>query len=369
MRSEPDQILELTPDALVVLERFATPARVDEVLPGASAEMLAFIETLVELELLVGPELQPPPYGWEAPLQPMFRLPVWPNVLPGSSPPIVVLGARFDDATSSAYPRGARDGPTALRRAGSSFPLRVRVGVEAAGLPHVELGERMLVGAVMADAGDLVTDPGCAWPVFAAALEARMRLLGERARCLLLGGDHSVTLPALRALAEVHPGGFGVLHFDAHGDLGPVDEPATVTHANVMRHALALPQVAKLVQVGVRGFQALPPERDAYRRFTAADVERDPESIVAAVDPQLPWYVSVDVDVLDPSVAPGTGAPEPDGLRLRQLREALRACLLGRRVVGADLVECHDQPGDRLTGRVGAQIVLELADLMDRGRP
>jgi agmatinase len=224
-----------------------------------------------------------------------------------------------------------------------------------------------LVGVVMADAGDLVTDPGCPWSVFAAALEGRMRKLGERARCLLLGGDHSVTLPALRALADVHPGGFGLLHFDAHGDFGPVDEPTTVTHANVIRHAIALPQVTKLVQVGVRGMQTLPRERDGYRRFTAADVERDPSPIFAAVDDRVPWYVSVDIDVLDPAVAPGTGAPEPDGLRLRQLRELLRGCLLGRRVVGADLVECHDQPGDRLTGRVGAQIVIELADLMHRG--
>ena len=77
----------------------------------------------------------------------------------------------------------------------------------------------------------------------------------------------------------------------------------------------------------------------------------------------IPWYVSVDIDVLDPSVAPATGALEPDGLGLAELRGLLRACLTGRSLVGADLVEVQAQAGDRLTGRAAALVLIDLADL------
>ena len=189
------------------------------------------------------------------------------------------------------------------------------------GLPDLESGHRLLQAIALADAGDLATEPGCTWEQFAGALTERMHILGERAKLLLLGGDHSVTLPALRALAERHPK-FGLLHFDAHGDFGTTQQRDPITHANVMRHALAMPQVAKLVQVGVRGFQTLPSQSERYRRFTAGQVHEDPGSIPEVLDDSLPWYVSVDIDVLDPALAPATGAPEPDGLDLRQMRDS-----------------------------------------------
>jgi agmatinase len=365
VRSWPDRVCELTPDTFSLLAEFKSPRLLDEVVPGASEQHRVVVETLVEIGVLLADGDRPPAYEWAMPAEPLFGLPVWPRVLEGKRRPIVAVGARFDDATLPGYPRGAREGPTALRRASRAFLLRLSGTGPSPGLPRVELGDRTLVGVAMADAGDLIPDVGCSHAEFADGLERRLRVLGERASVLLLGGDHSVALAAIRALVDLHPR-IGVLHFDAHGDFGVETRSPVVTHANVMRHVLAVPQVERLVQVGVRGFQSLPHQSDAYRRFTPEQVRAGVDDIVATIDPDLAWYVSLDIDVLDPAVAPGTGAPEPDGLSYADLRTAIRACTAGRRIIGADLVEVQDIAGDRLTGRVGAQLLIELAAAMDQ---
>ncbi len=364
VRSRPDRVFALTDDTFALLQAFSTAKALVEVLPNASVEQREVVAMLVELGVLLQAEQAPAPYVWAPPRDPIFGLSLWPNVSRGERRPIVVLGARYDDATLSVYPRGARDGPAALRAASLSFPLVPNAAGVVGGFPRVELDDRVLAGVAMADGGDLVPDPTCPWSAFAEGLEQRMELLGATASCLLLGGDHSVSLPAIRALGRRHQR-IGVLHFDAHGDFGVDVGPVTVTHANVMRHVFALPHVTRLVQVGVRGIQSLPSQREDYHRFTPQDLRRDLERVVASLDADLPWYVSVDIDVLDPSVAPGTGALEPGGLSFAELCEAIRACTANRQIIGADLVEVQQVPGDRLTGRVGAHILIELAAAID----
>lgn len=365
LRSWPDQVFSLTADTFSLLEAFATARTLDEVLPGATPDQREVFDTLTEIGVLLRAERAPEPYVWELPRDPLFGLPVWPSKTTGTRRPIVVIGARYDDATLPAYPRGARLGPVALREAGRLFALHPDRNGVVKGFPRVELDDRALAGVAIGDGGDLIPIPACPWPAFAQGLRRRMEALGETATCLLLGGDHSVTLPAITALSARHER-FGVLHFDAHGDFGPGGELAQVTHANVMRHVFALEQVVRLVQVGVRGIQSLPPQSEHYRRFTPRALREHAEQVVESLDPALPWYVSVDIDVLDPSVAPGTGAPEPDGLGLGELCEILRQCVSGRRIIGADLVEVQQVAGDRLTGRVGAQLLIELLAAIDQ---
>lgn len=365
LRCAPDRTVTLTPDGLALLDEFATPRTLEEVLPGANASHREFVAQLVELELLLEDGDAPAPYCWQPPIDPLFGGPVWPRHTTSERSPVVVVGARYDGATLATYPRGSRDGPLALRREAATMRSSIDASGRLLGLPRVEPRGRVLAGAGLGDAGDLVPDPTCPWPEFARALESRLALLGASAKLLLLGGDHSVTLPAIRALTTRHER-IGVLHFDAHGDFGPDNRAELVNHANVMRHVSALEQVHQLVQVGVRGFQALPAERNGYRCFTPRAMRSDIDQIAACLDPELSWYVSVDIDVLDPAVAPGTAAPEPGGASFDELCDTLRRCTEGRQIVGADLVEVRDVPGDRITARVGAHLLAELADALDQ---
>lgn len=364
LRCEPDKILALTPRTFELLRAFSSPRRVEEVLPEASAqanEVRKVLGELGELGVLLHGDDDPAPYAWHPAADPLFGVPGWPRVSRGDHQPIVALGARYDDATLSTYPRGSSAGPLALRRAAHSMRLHSDETGRVRGFPRVEEpGVRVLEGAALADGGDIVPEPACSWAAFARGLEERLEHLGAKAKVLLMGGDHSVTLPALRALATRHRR-MGVLHFDAHGDFGPDRQAHTVNHANVMRHVSALEQVEQLVQVGVRGFQSLPAQRGGYRYFTPRAMRGEIEAIVESLDPELAWYVSLDIDVLDPAVAPATAAPEPGGASFAELCETLTRCVAGRRIIGADLVEVRDVPGERLTGRVGAHLLVELA--------
>lgn len=358
LRSNPDRVFALTPDTIALLDALAQARPLTELLPDPTPEQLAVVDQLVALGLVLEPEQGPAPYAWEPPLQPAFRARRWPGRVGASERPVVIVGACFDATTSSVYPRGASRGPSVLRAAAWDYPLTPEYG-----LPDVDRAEPFLRGAELLDAGDLVVEPGCSFAEFGEALQARLTHLSARASCLLLGGDHGVSLPAIAAAAAHHEQ-LGVLHFDAHADLGVEERPTRVTHANVMRHVVALPQVVSLVQVGLRGIQALPRSRAGYATFSVGAARREPEAIVAAMRTDIPWYISVDIDVLDPAVAPATGAPEPDGFMLAELRGLLRRCSAEVRVVGADLVEVQQLPGDRLTGRAGALIMLELAELL-----
>ena len=367
LRSAPDRLFSLTDDTFALLGAFVHDGcAFEEALPGASAEQRQAIATLIELGVLLREQDQVPPWGWELPAVPLFGLPLWPRRPRGERCPIVALGARYDDATLPVYPRGARGGPQALRRAAQLMSMATVRDGRLAGLPSLAHGgEALLAGAVMADGGDLVAEPGCSSVDYFGALETRMTNLAAEAKLLLVGGDHSLSLPALRALSTRHRS-FGVLHFDAHSDLGAKGPATPLTHANVMGHVAGLDAVQRLVQVGLRGVQSVPPASPSYQRFTPEQLRDELEVIDGIVDPGLPWYVSVDIDVLDPTVAPATAAPEPGGLSLAQLCAALRRLTRGRQVIGADLVEIQDLPGDRLTARVGAYIAIELASAMDR---
>lgn len=189
----------------------------------------------------------------------------------------------------------------------------------------------------------------------------------------LLGGDHSTPLGYMRALAKKH-NDFGILHIDAHMDLRIAYEGFTYSHASIMYNALQIPQISRLVQVGIRDF--CEQENDvattqAGRVFvhTSADIRRRQfegatwKDICDSVIEQLPQkvYISFDIDGLDPTLCPNTGTPVPGGLwfeeatyMLSKLKES------GREIIGFDLVEVA--PGeDDWNGNVGARLLFHLA--------
>lgn len=196
--------------------------------------------------------------------------------------------------------------------------------------------------------------------------------LGKRVG--VIGGDHSVPLGYLRALAERYPR-FGILHIDAHADLRLAYQGFRYSHASIMNNALALPQIDRLVQVGIRDLchdEVALIDQSAGRIVTYYDATLKDncyqgmtwlaqcEAIVAHLPPQV--YVSFDVDGLDPKLCPHTGTPVPGGLELEEvfclLRQVVRS---GRQIIGFDLSETGNGEWD---GNVGARIVYKLCALM-----
>jgi agmatinase len=191
----------------------------------------------------------------------------------------------------------------------------------------------------------------------------------------VIGGDHSVPLGYLQALATKYPD-FGILHIDAHADLRDAYEGFEFSHASIMFNALKLPQISKLVQVGIRDISQVEVEtidksngriivyydsqikQAMYAGQTWGQIA---QAAIAHLPPQV--YISFDVDGLDPKLCPQTGTPVPGGLELEQAfhlcREIVRS---GREIIGFDLCEVGDAEWD---GNVGARIVYKLINLMN----
>lgn len=196
------------------------------------------------------------------------------------------------------------------------------------------------------------------------------RVFLERGKIVgLVGGDHSVSLGLLRACASAYKG-FGVLHIDAHADLRECYEGFTYSHASIMRHALLLPQVQCLVQVGIRDFcqaeagfirthgriQAFTGPAIARSRFRGTTWDMLCEEIVAQLPEHV--YISFDIDGLEPSLCPGTGTPVPGGLSYDEAVYLIRkVCERRRRIIGFDLVETGAGVWD---ATVGARMLYEL---------
>lgn len=280
---------------------------------------------------------------------------------------VAILGAPFDWGVT--HRPGARFGPKAIREGdylaqdGSRPHLTARIDPLRA-LPVVDLGDAQLT-------------PGYIEPSLDRIAQLVRAVTDAGAVPFLLGGDHTVTYPGARAVAEaIGAGDVALVHFDAHADTGETHHGQLHGHGTPMRRLIESGAVPghRFVQIGLRGYWP-PPDTVAWMRaqgirsyFMADITSRGLTDVVdEAVDAVLGQgargvYVSVDIDVVDPGMAPGTGTPEPGGLTARELLDTVQR--LGREldVVGADLVEVaphYDQPGD-ITARLANRVVLEL---------
>jgi agmatinase len=274
---------------------------------------------------------------------------------------IAVVGVPFDSGVS--YRPGARFGPAHIRQ--SSRLLR----------PYNPAQDVSPFAALqVAEAGDIAANP---FDIAAAitAIEAGADELHARAdRLVSLGGDHTIALPLLRSVVKRH-GPVAVLHFDAHLDTWDTYFGEPFTHGTPFRRAAeeGLIDTARSLHVGIRGplYAAtdLVDTRDlGYAVLTCIDYDRlGLDGIASAMRERLgsgPTYVSVDIDVIDPGMAPGTGTPEAGGLTSRELLSTLRS-LAGLDIVGADIVEvapAYDHA--EVTGIAASHVAYELISLM-----
>jgi agmatinase len=256
---------------------------------------------------------------------------------------VAIVGAPFDEGVSSRP--GARFGPRAIRMAptawGAGYAWSIQLDVE----PHAKL--------TVVDAGDA--------PVVPTRFERALRVIHEKvyrvanagAVPIVLGGDHSITYPSAAAVARhVWPRKVGVIHFDAHADTGADQWGNLHAHGQPMRRLIEEGWVAgrNFVQLGLRGYwpekQTFEWMRDQEMRWhTMVEIEeRGSEAVIAeaireALDGPEVIYLSVDIDVVDPGMAPATGTPEAGGILARELLRAVRQIVGRVELVGMDVVE------------------------------
>jgi agmatinase len=278
---------------------------------------------------------------------------------------VAVVGVPFDSGVS--YRPGARFGPAHIRA--SSKLLRTY---------HPPLDVEPFAAQQVVDAGDIAVNPFDIEDAITAIERASDELRSSEAQLVTLGGDHTIALPLLRSLHREH-GPIAVLHFDAHLDTWDTYFGAPFTHGTAFRRASeeGLLDPEHCLHVGIRGplyaptdlsddkvlgFQVLSCD-DFQLQGLATMIERMRARIGDA-----PVYVSVDIDVLDPAHAPGTGTPEAGGLTSRELLHCLRN-LKGVNIVGADIVEvapAYDHA--EITGIAAAHVGYELLSVLAANR-
>jgi agmatinase len=254
---------------------------------------------------------------------------------------VAIVGAPVDEGVS--HRPGARFGPRAIREA------QYTCGT----VNSLQLGIEPFEVLTVVDAGDANIVPAWLERSHAFIYRKVLEVAQTGAVPIVFGGDHSITWPSATAIAEVHrPGSIGIVHFDAHADTANDDRGVLAGHGTPMRRLVESGAVKgrNFVQVGLRGYWP-PPETFAWMQeqgfryhFMTEIEERGAEAVVAdaiaeALDGPDHVYLSVDIDVLDPGLAPGTGTPEPGGMLTRELLRAVRQIVGAVDLVAMDIVE------------------------------
>ena len=263
-----------------------------------------------------------------------------PEQLDEQRPDVAIVGAPWDGSTTNRP--GARYGPRALRAAAYN-----------PGTYHLDLEVEMFEVLDVVDYGDAVCSHGMTESSHKAIRDRVGEVASRGIIPVILGGDHSITWPAASAVAEaVGWGKLGIVHFDAHADTADVIEGNLASHGTPMRRLIESGAVLgrNFVQIGLRGYW--PPAhvfawmreqemrwhmmQEIWERGIVAVLD---DAVEEALDGCDALYVSVDIDVLDPGFAPGTGTPEPGGMQPADLLRAARRLALETPVVALDVVE------------------------------
>lgn len=278
---------------------------------------------------------------------------------------VAIVGIPFDSGVS--YRPGARFGPSHVRESSRLLrPYNPATDIEPFAQQQV------------ADAGDIAVNPFIIEEAIATIEVEASELLATGAKLMTIGGDHTIALPLLRALHAIH-GPIAVVHFDAHLDTWDTYFGVETTHGTPFRRASeeGLIDMTASMHVGIRGplYSAQDLAEDTRLGFQVVSC-RDVElhGLAQALDAirtrvgDRPTYVSVDIDVLDPAHAPGTGTPEAGGLTSRELLEMIR--IFGNmNLISADVVEvapAYDHA--QITGIAAAHVAYELISAMAAGR-
>lgn len=265
------------------------------------------------------------------------------EALEASGADVAIVGAPYDEGVSSRP--GARFGPRAIRMAPTTWGTADAWSIQLDTEPYSHL--------TVVDAGDAPVAPTRPERALRVIHEKVFRVRTAGAIPIVLGGDHSITYPSAAGVARgIWPRTVGVVHFDAHADTGADLWGNLYAHGAPMRRLIEEGWVAgpNFVQVGLRGYW---PEKETFewmreqgmRWHTMVEIEdRGSEAVIAdaiaeALDGPDCIYLSVDIDVVDPGMAPATGTPEAGGMLARELLRAVRQIVGAVDLVGMDVVE------------------------------
>ena len=262
---------------------------------------------------------------------------------------LALIGFRYDE--NSSFTKGAAEGPSQIRAAlrSEAWHLTSENGTDLSG------------DATFFDAGDI--EPVAGSDMFALIENSTSTLLNDGLSPICLGGDHSITYPIVRAFARKYQP-LNILHFDAHPDIYESFQGNRYSHASpfarIMQHKL----VTRLVQVGIRTFNAH--QREQVKKYGVESIEMHQLRDDLVLEFDAPVYISFDVDALDPAFAPGVSHREPGGLSTRQAINLIQR--MKGKVVGADIVEFNPRMDPlHITGTVCAKLLKEIAARMLSG--
>ena len=276
----------------------------------------------------------------------------------------VILGAPFDGGTS--HRAGCRFGPLAIRTT-DYLP-------HDGSRPHLALGVDALIDLGVVDLGDIEMPSGDTMLSLQRLEDAVATIASASKLPIVLGGDHTIALPDVTGVARHH--GFGnvsVIHFDAHADTGDIQLGLLYGHGTPMRRLIESGACRgdRFLQVGLRGYWPEPATlawmaEQEMRSFEMTEITSRglgavlDEAFERATDGCDAVFLSVDVDVVDPGSAPGTGTPEPGGLTSRELLDAVRRIAMELPLAGMDIVEVSP-PYDtaEVTAYLANRVVLE----------
>jgi len=283
-----------------------------------------------------------------APYQEFLGIPG--DLKPAGQPRVAILPVPYDLTTS--YQPGARRGPLAILEASTHLETY-----------DEELGRETWEEVGIETVAAVVPDTSGPAATMKRIEEVARGIVGSGRFLVSLGGEHSITAPLVRAVRSAHPG-LGVLQLDAHADLRESFEGSPFNHACVMHRVLD--EGVPLAQVGIRSLTAdertLIRERGVCTVFAPEAVGAPAAGWVPRVLAALPdeVYVTVDLDVFDPSIMAATGTPEPGGLDWYRALEVLRAVAREKRVVGFDVVELSPMPGNVAPDFLAAKLVYRM---------
>lgn len=275
---------------------------------------------------------------------------------------VAIVGAPMDDLVTNRP--GARFGPR-----------EIRMATDVGGPPHMwhmDLGIDPFAHLNVVDYGDANVVAGDARAAHAAIQRSVGNIVDAGAVPVVLGGDHSISYPSIAAVASRGNSEIAVVHLDTHADTADEINGLRWTHGSPFRRLVddGIVRGDRLVQIGLRGYWPFPEEFEwmravGVRWHRMEEVERRGidavmDDALASLDGAASVYLSVDIDVLDPAFAPGTGTPEPGGMTTRELLQAVRRTVLGSRLAGMDVVEVsppYDHAG--ITALAAHRVVME----------
>jgi agmatinase len=365
--------LELSKEAFQLLKRFQSlislQAIIDDIASSkAESDALeSFLETLIELELLI-PEAEGEPF----PQKSITEVPDLVTIsgrsflncptatLETCQADLAFFGAPFDFGCTG-FP-GSRFAPDKLRQFSSElFPYYIDL-IEEKCLGWQTYDRKCLAGFTLADLGDIAFRIGEPLHLFHERTQRTVAdLVQSGVLPLMIGGDHGCTLATLRALKQ-HYGTIGLIQFDAHSDLAEWDTDLEHHHGNFLTRAKEENLLSHLIQVGVRDWACQPSTSADHHVFPIRTLQNQLDELQRCINPEISYFLSLDIDVIDPAFAPGTGTPEPGGLTPNQMLALLDLVQQRARLIGADLMEINpmkDQ-GD-MTLHLASHLLINLA--------